>query len=268
MRSTMKMSTHQGLSAALRRGLGGLGLLAVLTSWTAAAQPAKGATPSAEELLKEADRARGGLNSGITWTTTIDTTEDGQKSTRSALVKARQNDALVEMTAPAREKGQIILFNDRNLWFFKPGLKKPVSISSRQKLSGQAANGDIASTNYSRDYKGTVVGEEKVNGEDTYRLELKAQAKNVTYDQIRYWVSKSNKLAVKAEFLTLQGKVFKVATFEYGNTLKAGSQQFPFVSKMTITDAAFPDNSTTIAYGVPKVEEHPTSIFNINNVVR
>ena len=58
-----------------------------------------------------------------------------------------------------------MLFNDRIIWFVKPGLRRPVSISARQRLSGDAANGDIASTNYARDYEGTLAGEEAVNGE-------------------------------------------------------------------------------------------------------
>ena len=43
-----------------------------------------------------------------------------------------------------------------------------MSISARQRLTGLAANGDIASTNYARDYEGTIVGEEVVDGEPTW----------------------------------------------------------------------------------------------------
>ena len=50
-----------------------------------------------------------------------------------------------------------MLFNDRTIWFIKPGLRKPVSISARQRLVGDAANGDIATTNYARDYDGATL---------------------------------------------------------------------------------------------------------------
>src|SRR5688500_3017499 len=114
------------------------------------------ATPAAEELLKDADRARGAAEDGISWEIDVETLEDGQTNKVHYLVKVKGNDALAEATAPARNKGEMMLFNDRNLWFFKPGIKKPVAISARQKLMGQAANGDIASTNYYRDYDGKV----------------------------------------------------------------------------------------------------------------
>lgn len=226
------------------------------------------AQPSAEQLLRDADRARGGLATGITWNATVETTGDEAAASRTFLVKARGNDALVEALAPARYKGEIMLFNDRTIWFVKPGLRRPVSISARQRLHGEAANGDIASTNYARDYEGTVVGEESVEGQATYKLELKARARNVTYDRIRYWVSKKGHLGVKAEFLTVGGDLFKSATFEYGNRAKTPAGEFDFVSRMIIKDATGSGTVTTITFGPPRVETHPPSMFNINNVVR
>lgn len=229
--------------------------------------PAAGAPP-AGDLLRAADRARGGVASGITWTATVDSTEDGQTTSRTFLVKARDYDALVESLAPPRYKGEVMLFNDRAIWFVKPGLRKPVSVSARQRLSGEAANGDIATTNYARDYDGTVAGEDAVGDDTAWRLELKARAKNVTYDRIRYWISKKRRLGLKAEFLTLGGEVFKTAAFEYGNTLKAGAERFDFVSRMVIRDASGSGNLTSIRFDAPRHETHAPSMFNINNVVR
>lgn len=223
---------------------------------------------TAAELLAESDRARGGTDKGITWTVDVETVEDGAANKRAYIVKARGIDAHVETTAPARSKGEVMLFNDRNLWYFKPGLRKPVSISARQKLTGQAANGDIASTNYVRDYDGNVVGTETINGEEAFKLELKARNKNVTYDGIRYWISKKRKVGIKAEFLTLQGAVFKTATFDYGQKLQLNGKSNDFITRMTITDPAQPNSETRIVYGAPRLEEHPESLFNINNIVR
>ncbi len=241
-------------------------LCALVACWCL---PALAQQPSALELLQSADRARGGVGQGITWNVTVEATEDGDTTTRTFLVKARGDDALVEALAPPRYKGEIMLFNDRTIWFVKPGLRKPVSISARQRLSGLAANGDIASTNYARDYDGTIVGEEVVEGEPAWKLELKAKAKNVTYDRIRSWISKKRRLGVKAEFLTVSGEVFKTATFDYGNRLRSASgDTFDFVSRMTIRDAGGSGAVTVLTYAQPKAETHAPSLFNINNVVR
>jgi len=225
-------------------------------------------TPTAEELLKESDRARGAAEDGVSWDIDLESTEDTTVNKVKYSVKAKGADAIAEALSPARNKGEIYLFNDRTIWYFKPGLKKPVAISARQKLMGQAANGDIASTNYYRDYAGTVVGEEAVNGEPTWKLELKAKSKSVTYDGIRYWISKKNRIGVKAEFLTVSGSMFKSATFEYKNTITFKGKKQPFVSKMMIVDALKASNKTVISYFEAKLDTHPDSLFNVNNLVR
>lgn len=226
------------------------------------------AAESADDLLKASDRGRGGLEEGIEWTANIETTENGDTSSREFLIKAKKHDAFVEALAPAKNKGEVYLFNDRQMWFYKPSLKKPVSISARQKLTGQAANGDIASTHYARDYNPTFEKTEDIQGAKYHVLLLKAKAKNLTYDQIRYWINDKTKLAMKAEFLTLQGKAFKLGYLEYKNVLKVGGKDIAFVSKMTIVDAKFNKNRSVITYTKPKLAEHPSAIFNINNVTR
>ena len=222
----------------------------------------------ANELLLSSDRGRGGLQEGIEWVANITTTENGESSNREFLIKAKKNDAFVEAIKPAKNKGEVYLFNDRQMWFFKPSLKKPVSISSRQKLSGQAANGDIASTHYARDYIATLERTEEIAGIKHYVLFLKAKSKNLTYDQIRYWINDKTKLASKVEFLTLQGKPFKIGTLEYNNSLNMGVKNIAFVSQLTIVDAKFNQNKSIIKYTKPRVIDHNDAIFNINNITR
>ncbi len=233
-----------------------------------AADAKAGDAKLASELLNASDISRGGIKTGLEWNIQLQTVEDGSTSDRQFTVGALGDDALVKALAPAKYKGEIYLFNNHNMWFFKPSLKKPVAISSRQKLSGQAANGDIASTNYFRDYNPSLEKYEVFNGEKCAVLLLKAKSNSVTYDQIRYWISLDKKLALQAEFLTLQGQPFKRANFEYGNKVTFNGSAVPFVSKMTIVDAKFKDNKSVITYETPKLKNLTKSVFNINNLSR
>jgi outer membrane lipoprotein-sorting protein len=224
--------------------------------------------PSVTEILKHADRARGNVE-GIIWDITITTNEDGKDTTRGLTVKVKGDDTLARYTSPPAYNDRMVLMLDRNMWFIRSGLKKPVSISPRQKLMGDAANGDIASTNYADDYRGVLAGEETVQGEPCYVLDLKAANKKVTYDRIRYWVSKERLVGVHAEFYTLSGKLFKTADFVYGNhiTLTSG-EEAPFISQLVIHDAIRKDKITTLTYANIRVEPIPGSTFNLNVLVR
>lgn len=223
-------------------------------------------TPSAEALLKASDRSRGGVTEGLNWLAEISTSEDGDVSVRKFEIKAKESDSIAEALFPLRTKGEIYVFNDRNMWFIKPGLKKPVSISPRAKLTGLASNGDIATTWYARDYDGTIEKSEKLNGRDHYVLMLKAKNSSTTYDKIRYWIDAETQLASQAHFLTLDGQPLKFATFKYKNNLKVKGNTFPFVSAMEISDAQRKDYTSTIRYGKIKLVRFKTGEFNISNI--
>ena len=59
--------------------------------------------------------------------------------------------SVAEVLQPIGSKGSKMLQVARNMWITKPGLRKPVAISPRQRLTGQASIGDIAATDYTRD---------------------------------------------------------------------------------------------------------------------
>ena len=220
----------------------------------------------ATDVIRASDRSRGGSEAGLVWTAEVQSAEDGETTTRSYQIKARAGDALVETMTPEKNKGELMLFNDTNLWFYRNGLRKPVTLSKRQRLTGQASNGDIAATDYAGNYTATLLGEEAVDGEAAYKMMLKSKSASNTYDQIRYWVSKSRKLALKAEFLTLQGEAFKRATFKYENQLATAKGTIPFVSEMRIEDGEFRNNYSVIKYLNPAEKTLGHAIFNVSNL--
>lgn len=221
-----------------------------------------------KEILKHADRSRGNLG-GIIWDIVITTTEESRTETRGLTVKVKGNNTLAKYTSPLNMNDRMVLMADRNMWFIRSGLSKPVSISPRQKLLGDAANGDIASTNYFEDYEGKLLGEESIHGEPCYVVDLKAANRNVTYDRIKYWISKERLVGVKAEFYSISGKLFKTAEFKYGNRVRLDEKsEIPFISELLIRDAIQQDKVTTLRYSNIKVSAIPDSAFNLNVLLR
>ncbi len=230
--------------------------------------PAMAADLDPVTLLKKTDQARGGGLPGLTWEIRSQNSgslvNDDDPPMRLQ-VKASDNASMAETLEPLRSKGARILQVDRNMWITKPGLKKPVPISPRQRLTGQAAIGDIAATNYVRDYTPTFLREELIEGERCIVLDLAANTRQATYDKVTYWISASRQLAVKAEFQSLSGKKLKSAVFEYRNRVDHGGKPIPFVSRMVIADA-LTDAKTTLEYSHVVVKPVAASEFDPGNL--
>jgi hypothetical protein len=224
------------------------------------------AAPDAHAILKESDQARGGGLPGIVWEIKL-LSRDGAKTDepQRILVKAVGESSVAETQEPVRFKGSKILQVERNMWLTKPGLSKPIPISPRQRMSGQASNGDIAATNYAKDYDAVMNATEKLNGANCYVLDLNAKHKRTTYDRIRYWVDAGRMVGVKAEFYSVSGKLLKTALFEYGNTIEHDGKRIPFISKMTIRDALI-DAETTMEFGTVKVKKIAASEFDLGQM--
>ena len=224
------------------------------------------AAPDAHTILKESDQARGGGLPGIVWEIKLQSRDGERKDEpQRILVKAVDDSSVAETQEPIRFKGSKILQVERNMWMTRPGLSKPIPISPRQRMSGQASNGDIAATNYAGDYDAQLGEIESVDGEPCYVLDLTAKHKRATYDKIRYWVSVKRTVGVKAEFYSVSGKLLKTALFDYGNTIEHEGKRIPFISRMTIRDALI-DAETVMEFGTVKVKKIAASEFDLGQM--
>jgi hypothetical protein len=224
------------------------------------------AAPDANSILIASDQARGGGLPGIVWEIKL-ASRDGDKvdEPQRLVVKAVDESSVAEVFEPVRSKGSKILQVERNMWLTKPGLSKPIPISPRQRMSGQASNGDIAATNYAGDYEAQIIGVENVEGEPCHVLDLKARHKRATYDKIRYWVSVKRLVGVKAEFQSVSGKLLKTARFEYDSNIEHDGKRIPFISKMSIRDALV-DAETVMEFGAVKVKKIAASEFDLGQM--
>ncbi len=217
------------------------------------------------EILKQSDAARGNLD-GVHWEVTV--FENGVEDRRIE-VKARGYDMLAQTLSPARQKGHKLLLVQNNMWFFKPGLSKPVPISLRQKLSGRAANGDIASTNYAEDYTIISFTEDSYENVPCYRFTLDAASSSVTYARIHYWVSKEQLVGLRADYYNASGsKRLKTATMRYDNQVVIDGIAQPFISELTIRDDLKSEESTRLTFSEPKLGDISARTFSLQAMSR
>jgi outer membrane lipoprotein-sorting protein len=166
-----------------------------------------GASPTPAEILQKADEVRN-PSSSFTMVVTVKDS-DGTLSKFEVKTKGKDKTLVKTLEAP-HSKANALLMVEQDMWAFIPNLKRAVRVSLQQKLTGQAANGDIARMRLSGDYDATLEKDEK----DAWQLFLTANKKGLTYDKIRLWVAKDGYKPRKAEYLTMGGDPLKVAEFE------------------------------------------------------
>ena len=216
-----------------------------------------------KEILHQADQARGNVT-GISWPITLQTSGWRNDKSMELVVHGRGFDVHGKALTPPRSKGDLFLMVKGNMWFYKPGLSKPIPISRRQKLMGDAAFGDIAATNYAEDYDVVAVDSQILDGIPCYVFQLRSANKRTTYDSIKYWVEKERLLGIKAEYMTVSGKLFKTATMQYEQQVQHGDEQRPFISSIRIRNELIDQHITWLRFGTADIKPLADAIFNLN----
>lgn len=182
------------------------------------------AAPSADEILAASDAIR---NPGKPFSVTVTLTEfQGGKqvdtSTLTSYSRTQQQGgdfaSLIRFVLPARDAGKLMLKNGNDMWFYDPTNKASVRLSPQQRLLGQASNGDVATVNFAKDYKPTLLGDEEIqDGERrkrlAHKLNLTAVSPGVTYASIEMWVDAENNRPLKARFYAESTRLLKTAYY-------------------------------------------------------
>ncbi len=212
----------------------------------------------ASEYLLRADRIRfpeEGFQVDIVITTTSPENDPDERSYR--ILSNGNSQTLVQTTAPAVDRNQILLMRDNDLWAFLPNLSQPIRLPLSQRLTGQVANGDLARANFVGDYEPRMLRKETLDGEAYYVLQLSAVDKWVTYRKVLYWINTKNSRPHKAEFYAVSGRLLKTAHYRDFETL--GGEIRP--TRLIIEDALRKGHLSELEYSNMVRRELPDKIF-------
>lgn len=148
----------------------------------------------------------------------------------------------------------------------KKGLRGPIPISGRQRLSGSASNADVATANYINDYQIEQVTEETLKDIPVWKFQLTAKSKLVTYSNITLYVVKDKNLAIKAEYYGKSGKLIKEGYFTYDNIIRYQGKSSPYLSNIEIKSALKKGDYTILEIVNPSFEEISSSKFLKNSL--
>jgi hypothetical protein len=163
---------------------------------------------SGEEVLARVDRLR------HPWPSfTMELTLKVADASQMWKVSARENgDARLDGLS-AKEKGRAVLVLGDQMWLLLPGTKRPVKVTPQQRMMGPAAGGDVARTRFREDYAVQALAEDRLEGRDCWRLDLRAKRPSLSARQVVLWVAREGSVPLRAEFRMASGKLARTVTF-------------------------------------------------------
>jgi outer membrane lipoprotein-sorting protein len=179
---------------------------------------------------------------------------------------------LIYITEPARDKGQVFMKRDQDMWNWMPTInrmiKLPPSMMGQSWMGSDFTNDDLVRMNsIIDDYTHEITGSEKIDGLDCYIIELipKPEAA-VVWGRIRLWISRSEYYQLKGEYFDEDGKL--VNTMVSSDIKQMGDRMLP--SKTIMSPVDKPGNQTIlesidVVFNIP-IEDDFFSQQNMKNV--
>ncbi|UWP90871.1 outer membrane lipoprotein-sorting protein [Aliiroseovarius crassostreae] len=250
-----------------RRTFGQLMLGSLATAGLSGVPLSALAAGDATAILKKADAIRNPQTSFVVDVNLVNYERGRAKEKTKVTTYSRPTGAqfqtLVHIDSPAADRGKILLRNGNILWLYDPASKASVRISPRQRLLGNASNGDVVSSNLVGDYSVRLAGQETVVDGDRKersctKLMLTQSASSAPYSAVEFWVDASSNQPVKGKYFTKSGKLIKVAWYRKFKS-QMGTKR---PTEIVIADGFDPNKVTVMTMSKYRAQDIPSSWFN------
>ena len=114
--------------------------------------------------------------------------------------------SLIFITAPAKEKGQVFLKREQEMWNWVPNIERmikiPPSMMMQSWMGSDFTNDDLVrESSIVTDYTHKIIGEETINGYESYKIELiPLPDASVVWGKVLMWISKDENYWLRSEF--------------------------------------------------------------------
>jgi len=128
------------------------------------------------------------------------------------------NYALIYITAPANEKGQVFLKRDKEMWNWVPSIERmikiPPSMMMQSWMGSDFTNDDLVKeSSIISDYHHALAGSEVVGGYECYKIELiPKEDAPVVWGKIITWISRKGYMPLKNEYFDEEGDLVNTET--------------------------------------------------------
>lgn len=183
----------------------------------------------ANAILKELDRNIASKSKILTSEMVV----YGKRSTRrirSKSVSEGSEKTFTEYISPAKERGVKMLKLKDRLWLYSPSTDRTIQLSGhmlRQSVMGS----DLSYEDMMEDrklheiYDAALIGEEEIDKNQVFVLELQAKLDDVAYSKRKIWVDKHKYTPVKEELYAKSGDLLKLITYKRSEQI--GGRWYP-----------------------------------------
>jgi outer membrane lipoprotein-sorting protein len=158
--------------------------------------------------------------------------------------------SLIYITAPAKEKGQVFLKRSKEMWNWVPTIERmikiPPSMMMQSWMGSDFTNDDLVrESSLAKDYSHKLLGEEKLEGYDCYKIELiPNDDAPVVWGKVIMWVAKTDYLWLKGEYYDEEGEL--VNTEILSDIKMMGNRKMP--TRLEMIPADKPGQKTILIF--------------------
>ncbi len=203
--------------------------------------------PTAKQIVEKADNLQRGETNYSVFSMTI----VRPKWTRTIEMKnwSKGRDyAMTYITAPAKDKGQVFLKRNNEMWNWVPSISRmikiPPSMMSQGWMGSDYTNDDILKeSSIVVDYNQKIIGSKPIDGIDCYKIELiPKEDAAVVWGKVIKWISKKEFWQLKTEYFDEDNELMRT---ELASDVKQYSDR-KLPSKLEIIPADKPGHSTVV----------------------
>lgn len=158
--------------------------------------------------------------------------------------------SLIYITAPAKEKGQVFLKREKEMWNWVPNIERmikiPPSMMMQSWMGSDFTNDDLVrESSIVHDYTHKLLGEEIIDGYNCYKAELiPLDDAPVVWGKVIIWISKEEYYWLKSEYYDEDGLL--VNTENLSEVKQMDDRKIP--TRMEMIPADEPENKTIIIF--------------------
>jgi outer membrane lipoprotein-sorting protein len=223
-----------------------------------------------KDIVRQADEKFRGISSEGTMSMTIKRPSWSRTITMKSWTLGTEY-SLIYITQPAKEKGQVFLKRNKEMWNWVPSIERmikiPPSMMMQSWMGSDFTNDDLVKeSSLVKDYEHKLLGKEQLEGYNCYKIELiPYEDAAVVWGKIIMWIADKDYLWLKGEYYDEDNEL--VNTEILSDIKKMDDRIMP--TRLEMIPAGKPGQKTTMIFEDIKFNVSLNeSFFSIQNMKR